>query len=64
MNNFKFANCRGDKPVIRDIIKCLNILATNSFEIQHCPARKLIDDFRSEMVKLISEDYPKIKIYK
>ena len=64
MKKIEIANSRGKHPVIKDICKCLNTLAINEFEMNHCELRQVISEFRTKIKNILVEDNPEIIIYK
>lgn len=64
MEKIKIANCRGKRPVINDICRCLRTLSINEFEMNRCELRTIISDFRSKVEKILVNDNPDITIYK
>ena len=64
MKKIKIANCRGKKPVINDICKALNLLANTEFEMNTCELKRILNDSRQAIAKILIEDNPKITIYK
>lgn len=57
MKNIEIANCRGKKPVIRDIVKALLVLVNCKSEMNDCRLRRAIDKTAEAFRKILLKDY-------
>jgi hypothetical protein len=55
-NKLKIANCRGSKPVIREIRKCRTKLQNLLIEINECSGKKKIEIVIDLLLEILEEN--------
>lgn len=61
---FKIANCRGKKPVIRDIIKAIKLLAGVKHELNECEGKARIQTAINGLENILTKDNADVLIYR
>lgn len=61
---FKVANCRGKKPIIRDLTKIVKKLAELQIELNNCKGKFALAQAIKTLETVLIADDPEIRIYK
>jgi hypothetical protein len=61
---FIVANCRGKKPVIRDIIKAIKLLSGVKHELNDCVGKSQIEKSINGLENILTQDNADVLIYR